>query len=445
MAAPLQQPRVEGAGTRGRDEGHAALVSSRKRPRVVAETHDDSVAFARAASLRASDYGAWLSECKTRWRSLRNKLALVRNFVKLEANGDSLELGGILDPTGARAREKKRGFSRWKTVRAEEVRVGDIPHLTGDFKRLLAMLEAHPVTGGRAPPGDGKETGGEGAAAAADAADAAADAAAGASRFAFEGERLEDSDDDLTSSASDDADEDDLDEDDLDEDDSDEDADDRLGGRGTEGGTERPSGAHLQTSRRLAASVASAEPERSAADALAAYGDDPQPPPPPSFAPPRAFATLPHAAVARGRARRSAPLMPPPPPQPQLNAHTRSSPRAALRPRLRRGGRAGGVRLRRDTSTVFRRRSSHRTRRASRARAPSAATGAPSPGSRRPRRDDASDLLARRAFEPARFRGPMAPPGFGTNGRLIGSARVHKYRRVFAPKRGVWQSGRGGV
>ena len=102
MAAPLQQPRVEGAGTRGRDEGHAALVSSRKRPRVVAETHDDSVAFARAASLRASDYGAWLSECKTRWRSLRNKLALVRNFVKLEANGDSLELGGILDPTGAR-------------------------------------------------------------------------------------------------------------------------------------------------------------------------------------------------------------------------------------------------------------------------------------------------------------------------------------------------------
>ena len=161
MAAPLQQPRVEGAGTRGRDEGHAALVSSRKRPRVVAETHDDSVAFARAASLRASDYGAWLSECKTRWRSLRNKLALVRNFVKLEANGDSLELGGILDPTGARAREKKRGFSRWKTVRAEEVRVGDIPHLTGDFKRLLAMLEAHPVTGGRAPPGDGKETGGK--------------------------------------------------------------------------------------------------------------------------------------------------------------------------------------------------------------------------------------------------------------------------------------------
>ena len=106
MAAPLQQPRVEGAGTRGRDEGHAALVSSRKRPRVVAETHDDSVAFARAASLRASDYGAWLSECKTRWRSLRNKLALVRNFVKLEANGDSLELGGILDPTGARARKE---------------------------------------------------------------------------------------------------------------------------------------------------------------------------------------------------------------------------------------------------------------------------------------------------------------------------------------------------
>ena len=331
MAAPLQQPRVEGAGTRGRDEGHAALVSSRKRPRVVAETHDDSVAFARAASLRASDYGAWLSECKTRWRSLRNKLALVRNFVKLEANGDSLELGGILDPTGARAREKKRGFSRWKTVRAEEVRVGDIPHLTGDFKRLLAMLEAHPVTGGRAPPGDGKETGGEGAAAAADAADAAADAAAGASRFAFEGERLEDSVDDLTSSASDDADEDDLDEDDLDEDDSDEDADDRLGGRGTEGGTERPSGAHLQTSRRLAASVASAEPERSAADALAAYGDDPQPPPPPSFAPPpSAFATLPHAAVARESRATLATLMPPPPPQPQLNAHTRSSPRAAL-------------------------------------------------------------------------------------------------------------------
>ena len=72
----------------------------------MAETHDDSVAFARAASLRASDYGAWLSECKTRWRSLRNKLALVRNFVKLEANGDCLELGGILDPTGARAREK---------------------------------------------------------------------------------------------------------------------------------------------------------------------------------------------------------------------------------------------------------------------------------------------------------------------------------------------------
>ena len=335
MAPPLEQPRAEGAGSRGRDEDHAALVSSRKRPRVVAETHDDSVAFARAASLRASDYGAWLSECKTRWRSLRNKLALVRNFVKLEANGDSLELGGILDPTGARAREKKRGFSRWKTVRAEEVRVGDIPHLTGDFKRLLAMLEAHPGTGGRAPPGDGKETGGVAAA----AADAAANGAAGASGFAnpaFEGERLEDSDDDLTSSASDDADEDDLDEDDLDEDDNgedDDDADDRLVGRGTEkkGGTERPSGADLRTSRRLDAGVASAEPERSAADALAAYGDDPQPPPPPSFAPPPgAFATLPHATVARESRATLATLMPPPPPQPQLNAHTRTSPRAAL-------------------------------------------------------------------------------------------------------------------
>ena len=443
MAAPLQQPRVEGAGTRGRDEGHAALVSSRKRPRVVAETHDDSVAFARAASLRASDYGAWLSECKTRWRSLRNKLALVRNFVKLEANGDSLELGGILDPTGARAREKKRGFSRWKTVRAEEVRVGDIPHLTGDFKRLLAMLEAHPVTGGRAPPGDGKETGGEGAAAAADAADAAADAAAGASRFAFEGERLEDSDDDLTSSASDDADEDDLDEDDLDEDDSDEDADDRLGRRGTEGGTERPSGAHLQTSRRLAASVASAEPERSAADALAAYGDDPQPPPPPSFAPPpSAFATLPHAAVAR--VARDA-----------RDAHAAAPAAAATeRPYAVVAARGAGAppparraRWRRTASTrypFFRRRSSHR-RRASRTRAPARRRARAARGSRRPRRDDASDLLARRAFEPARFRGPMAPPGFGTIERLIGSARVHKYRRVFAPKRGVWQSGRGGV
>jgi hypothetical protein len=107
MAPPLQQPRAEGAGSRGRDEDHAALVSSRKRPRVVAETHDDSVAFARAASLRASDYGAWLSESKTKWRSLRKKLAVVRNFVELEANGDALELGGILDPTGARARYKK--------------------------------------------------------------------------------------------------------------------------------------------------------------------------------------------------------------------------------------------------------------------------------------------------------------------------------------------------
>ena len=110
MAPPLEQPRAEGAGSRGRDEDHAALVSSRKRPRVVAETHDDSVAFARAASLRASDYGAWLSESKTKWRSLRKKLAVVRNFVELEANGDSLELGGILDPTGARllAREKNK-------------------------------------------------------------------------------------------------------------------------------------------------------------------------------------------------------------------------------------------------------------------------------------------------------------------------------------------------
>jgi hypothetical protein len=108
MAPPLQQPRAEGAVSRGRDEDRAALVSSRKRPRVVAETHDDSVAFARAASLRASDYGAWLSESKTKWRSLRKKLAVVRNFVELEANGDSLErLGGILDPTGARARYKK--------------------------------------------------------------------------------------------------------------------------------------------------------------------------------------------------------------------------------------------------------------------------------------------------------------------------------------------------
>ena len=320
MAPPLQQPRAEGAGSRGRDEDHAALVSSRKRPRVVAETHDDSVAFARAASLRASDYGAWLSESKTRWRSLRKKLALVRNFVELEANGDSLELGGILDPTGARARDKKkkRGFSRWKTTRAEEVRVGDIPQLTGDFKRLLAMLEANPATGGRAPTGDdGKETA-RAAGAGADANDDAfADDDAGASRFAFEGERLEDSDDDLSSesSESDDSGDDDAEDADESEDRPEEEGDDKSEDR-VLGDAEAEVGVGVEKEKEKGV------PERSAADALAAYGDiDPPPPPPPtniiSFASPQGGFVNPHPAVARESRATLATLMPPPPPQPQ--------------------------------------------------------------------------------------------------------------------------------
>ena len=326
MAPPLQQPRAEGAGSRGRDEDHAALVSSRKRPRVVAETHDDSVAFARAASLRASDYGAWLSESKTKWRSLRKKLAVVRNFVELEANGDSLELGGILDPTGARllAREKnkkKRGFSRWKTTRAEEVRVGDIPQLTGDFKRLLAMLEANPATGGRAPTGDdGKETNARAAGAGADA-DARDDANddAGASRFAFEGERLEDSDDDLfsESSESDDSGDDDAEDADVREERPEEEGDDESEDR-VEDDAEAEVGVGVEKEKEKGV------PERSAADALAAYGDiDPPPPPqPPVFAPPPGGFVNPHPAVARESNATLATLMPPPPPQPR-------SPRAA--------------------------------------------------------------------------------------------------------------------
>ena len=310
MAPPLEQPRAEGAGSRGRDEDHAALVSSRKRPRAVAETHDDSVAVARAASLRASDYGAWLSESKTRWRSLRKKLALVRNFVKLEANGESLELGAVLDPTGARAREKKRGFSRWKTVLAEEVRVGDIPQLTGDFNRLLAMLKAHPATGGRAAPDAGKERWGDGAG-------ANADADADASPFAFEGERLEDSADDgsISSRGSDGSISNDDDGSVSNEVTEDED-DDRL---------DRPppraeAGARDGTDARPDAASAEPGPERSAADALAAYGDDP----PPAFAPPPGGLANAHPAMAVPSSRTTlATLMPPPPPQPQ-------PPRAAL-------------------------------------------------------------------------------------------------------------------
>jgi hypothetical protein len=42
---------------------------------------------ARRARARAADYDGWLAEAKAKWRTLRKKMAVLRNFVKTERDG----------------------------------------------------------------------------------------------------------------------------------------------------------------------------------------------------------------------------------------------------------------------------------------------------------------------------------------------------------------------
>lgn len=111
---------------------------ARKRARTSSVVPSDAQ---RLAMLKVSDYDAWLGECKAKWRVLRKKLAVVRDFVKHEAGAASARddggdrsgalagapgggLRGAL--AGLRAKPRKHeGLTRWKSVKPEDVRLGD--------------------------------------------------------------------------------------------------------------------------------------------------------------------------------------------------------------------------------------------------------------------------------------------------------------------------------
>jgi hypothetical protein len=277
--------------------------------------------------LKVSDYDAWLGECKAKWRVLRKKLAVVRDFVKHEAGAASARddggdrsgalagapgggLRGAL--AGLRAKPRKHeGLTRWKSVKPEDVRLGDGEKLQ---RALVALAKlASTADGPRLRrPGDANvslladaealdagpaRVGAEGA---------AADASALATRAfqPFEAEDMADTEEDEDDDEGDEGDE-DADEEGDDEEEMDEDEDAVDAGFVA---AEQASPETAPTSRR--APLALPEPSapgadvlESADDALAAYSAGPPLP----RVPERPSPSPAEAAAA-------AEAMPPPPP-----------------------------------------------------------------------------------------------------------------------------------
>ena len=141
MPPPLEQPRAGGGVVHGRDVENTGGDLRRKRARISED--DEKHTFARSASLRATDYDAWLKESKAGWRFVRKKLLLVRNFCKLEGDGHDVDID-LLGPSNElfsqkKGRKKGQSATRWTAVKAEDVKLMDVPSLQWSFKKLLAM------------------------------------------------------------------------------------------------------------------------------------------------------------------------------------------------------------------------------------------------------------------------------------------------------------------
>ena len=141
MPPPLEQPRAGGGVVHGRDVENTGGDLRRKCARISED--DEKHTFARSASLRATDYDAWLKESKAGWRFVRKKLLLVRNFCELEGDGHDVDID-LLGPSNElfsqkKGRKKGQSATRWTAVKAEDVKLGDVPSLQWSFKKLLAM------------------------------------------------------------------------------------------------------------------------------------------------------------------------------------------------------------------------------------------------------------------------------------------------------------------
>ena len=304
MAPPLEQPRAgsglfDGVGV----EDTSPMRTPSKRARISAA---DEHTFALAKALRDSNYDQWLEESKTRWRSLRKKLKLMRTFVKLEGEGNEVDVEILASSaeiasfdlfSGKKGRRKGHSLTRWKSVKPNEIRISQVPELQSTFKKLLQMALSKGEKGGM-KTGKGNSVG-----------------------EPMERENLEDSDDD--------------DSDDVESSDqsgSDDDVEHGLGLSSDDEET-RQDQCGMDTQNRNDNTVpdpmetTTAAPQGSAADALAAYGDVPLPPP--TYAPAPGVVALKSSAHAAAAA-----AMPPPqsrhPLAPQASGSDRDATNGAL-------------------------------------------------------------------------------------------------------------------
>ena len=148
----------------------------RKRPR--ASWSVDEPDPARRARARAADYDGWLADAKAKWRTLRKKMAVLRNFVKTERDGGATAIAMVRDPladpfgasdaarltlvdaTGAATAaatdvgvnvgiagsgdtRRHEGLTRWKRVKPEDVKLGDGLRLQRALVALARLAAAN--------------------------------------------------------------------------------------------------------------------------------------------------------------------------------------------------------------------------------------------------------------------------------------------------------------
>ena len=137
---------------------------------------------ARRARARAADYDGWLADAKAKWRTLRKKMAVLRNFVKTERDGGATAIAMVRDPladpfgasdaarltlvdaTGAATAaaadvgvnvniagsgdtRRHEGLTRWKRVKPEDVKLGD-----GSRLQRVALVALARLAAANAPP-----------------------------------------------------------------------------------------------------------------------------------------------------------------------------------------------------------------------------------------------------------------------------------------------------
>ena len=168
VADAVSFPRVRAPVGRSAKAPSGVVVGGRARP-------------ARRARARAADYDGWLADAKAKWRTLRKKMAVPRNFVKTERDGGATAIAMVRDPLadlfgasdaarldarrrdrrrdrrgdGRRRQRRHRGLGRHATPRgpdAMEARQAREDVKLGDGLRLQRALVALARAAANAPP-----------------------------------------------------------------------------------------------------------------------------------------------------------------------------------------------------------------------------------------------------------------------------------------------------